>query len=220
MKITVITIFPEYFSSPLGVGIVGRAIEAGNLDVQTVDLRDYTTNVHRQVDDAPYGGGAGMVMMIEPLAKALDPLAGTTRVLMSPAGRPLDQSILDRFAELDHLTLVCGRYEGVDQRVSDHLIDEEVSVGDFVLPGGEAAALTIIEGVARLLPGVLGNAQSIAGESFRGALLAEPHYTRPAEFRGWTVPEVLLSGDHARIEEWRLAQRLERTRLRRPDLLD
>ncbi len=219
MKITVITIFPDYFSSPLGVGIVGRAIEAGNLDVQTIDLRDYTTNVHRQVDDAPYGGGAGMVMMIEPLAKALDPLADTTRVLMSPAGRPLDQSMLDRFAELDRLTLVCGRYEGVDQRVSDNLIDEEVSVGDFVLPGGEAAALTIIEGVARLLPGVLGNAQSIAGESFRDALLEEPHYTRPAEFRGWTVPEVLLSGDHARIEEWRVAQRLERTRLRRPDLL-
>lgn len=220
VKITVITIFPGYFSSPLAIGIVGRAIEAGHLDVTTVDLRDYTEGVHRQVDDAPYGGGAGMVMMIEPLARALEPLADSTRVLMTPAGDPVDQQMLDRFATVDHLTLVCGRYEGVDERIVEHFIDEEVSVGDFVLPGGEAAALTLIEGIARLIPGVLGNDQSIEGESFRNSLLEEPHYTRPADFRGWTVPDILLSGDHGRIEEWRAAQRLERTRQRRPDLLD
>ncbi len=139
---------------------------------------------------------------------------------MTPVGRRLDQGMLDRYAGLEHLTLVCGRYEGVDERVVEHFIDEEVSVGDYVLPGGEAAALAIIEGVARLLPGVLGNDESIEGESFRGAVLAEPHYTRPADYHGWKVPEVLLSGDHARIEQWRSEQRLERTRTRRPDLLD
>lgn len=219
MKITVITIFPQYFASPLDVGIVARAIEAGDMEVQTIDLREYSKGVHRQVDDAPYGGGPGMVMMIEPLAKALAPLSESTRVLMTPAGKPLDQEMLDRLANLDHLTLVCGRYEGVDERVVENLIDEEISIGDFVLPGGEAAALTIIEGVARLLPGVLGNDLSIQGESFRGSLLEEPHYTRPADFGGWSVPEVLLSGDHARIEEWRKTQRLQRTRDRRPDLL-
>jgi tRNA (guanine37-N1)-methyltransferase len=220
VKITVITIFPGYFSSPLEVGIVGRAIGSGNLEIETVDLRDFTTGAYRRVDDAPYGGGPGMVMMIEPLAKALEPLAATTRVLMTPAGRPLNQGVLDRFAGIDHLTLVCGRYEGVDERVVEHFIDEEVSVGDFVLPGGEAAALAVIEGVARLLPGVLGNSESTTGESFRGATLEEPHYTRPSEFRGWEVPEVLLSGDHRRIERWREEQRLERTRQRRPDLFD
>lgn len=220
MKITVITIFPQYFASPLAVGIVARAIESGDLEFQAIDLRDYTKGVHRQVDDAPYGGGPGMVMMIEPLAKALAPLSESTRVLMTPAGKPLDQEVLDRLANLDHLTLVCGRYEGVDERVVENFIDEEISVGDFVLPGGEAAALTIIEGVARLLPGVLGNDLSIHGESFRDSLLEEPHYTRPADFEGWSVPDVLLSGDHGRIEEWREGQRLQRTRDRRPDLLE
>ena len=220
VKITVLTIFPGYFSSPLSVGVVGRAIEAGLLDIQTIDLRDYTTGVHRAVDDAPYGGGAGMVMMIDPLAKALEPLADTTRVLMTPVGARLNQATLDRFAGMGHLTLVCGRYEGIDERVVEHFIDEEVSVGDFVLPGGEAAALSIIEGVARLLPGVLGNDQSTEDESFRDSLLGEPLYTRPAVYRGWKVPEVLLSGDHARIEAWKAEQRLERTKERRPDLLD
>ena len=220
VKITVLTIFPGYFSSPLSVGVVGRAIEAGLLEIEMLDLRDHATGVHRAVDDAPYGGGAGMVMMIEPLAKALEPLADTTRVLMTPVGVQLDQAMLDRFAGIDHLTLVCGRYEGVDERVVEHFIDEEVSVGDFVLPGGEAAALSIIEGVARLVPGALGNDQSTEDESFRDSLLGHPHYTRPAVYRGWEVPEVLLSGDHARIEAWKAEQRLERTRERRPDLLD
>ena len=160
-----------------------------------------------------------MVIMIEPLAAALEPLADTHRVMFTPAGGPLTQAKLDLWAELDEITLVCGRYEGIDQRVADNLIDEEVSLGDFVVAGGEVAAAAAIEGIARLLPGVVGNPQSTESESFRGGLLEEPVFTRPAEFRGWKVPEVLLSGDHGAIEAWRQEQRLERTRSRRPDLM-
>ena len=220
MQIHVVTIFPEFFASPMSVSLVGKAIEDGSLTVTLHNPRDHVEGVHRQVDDAPYGGGAGMVMMVEPLAKTLDPLSETHRVLFTPAGRPLDQAMLDRFASLPELTLVCGRYEGVDERVAEHLVDEEVSLGDFVLLGGEVAAAAVIEGVTRLLPGVVGNPASTAHESFRGTELEEPHYTRPAEFRGWRVPEVLLSGDHAKVDEWRAAQRADRTRDRRPDLLD
>lgn len=220
MRIHLVTIFPEFFDSPLSVSLVGKAIAEGVLDVETHDPRDHSVGVHRQVDDAPYGGGAGMVMMAEPLALTLDQLDHTHRVLLTPAGTPLTQSHLDRFAGLDDLTLVCGRYEGVDERIAENLIDEEISLGDFVLLGGEVAAAAIIEGVARLLPGVVGNPESTETESFRGdGLLEEPQYTRPAEFRGWKVPEVLLSGDHARIATWRRDQREERTRTRRPDLL-
>jgi len=220
MRIAVVTLFPEFFAGPLEVGIVGRAIADGVVSVEPVDLRAYGLGAYRQVDDAPFGGGAGMVLMIEPLAHALEPFAGTHRVLLSPAGKPLHQSTLDRWAAMPRLTLVCGRYEGVDERVAEHLVDEEVSLGDFVLAGGEAAALAIIEGVARLLPGAVGNPESTRQESFRGeGMLEEPQYTRPAEFTGWTVPEVLLSGDHARIDAWRRDQRLRRTRERRPDLL-
>lgn len=219
MRIHVVTLFAGYFTSPLSVSLVGRAIESGDLEISFHDPRDHATGVHRQVDDTPYGGGAGMVMMVEPLAATLEPLASSHRVYLTPTGRPLDQETLDRFATIDEITLVCGRYEGVDQRAIDHFIDEEVSLGDYVLLGGEVAAAAIIEGVARLLPGVVGNPDSTSTESFRGGLLEEPHYTRPAEFRGWRVPEVLLSGDHGRIEEWRREQRLERTRRRRPDLV-
>jgi tRNA (guanine37-N1)-methyltransferase len=204
----------------LGVSLVGRAIAEGAVDLEVIDLRDHGLGRHRQLDDAPYGGGPGMVMMIEPLAAALAPLGDTHKVLLTPAGVPLRQGLLDRWAGLDALTLVCGRYEGVDERVAEHLIDEEVSLGDFVLAGGETAALAIIEGVTRLLPGVMGNPDSAGSESFRGGLLEEPHYTRPAVFEGWEVPEILLSGDHGRIEEWRREMRLQRTRERRPDLLD
>ncbi len=218
MRFSVVTIFPEYFTSPLSIGIVGRAIDRGLVHVELVNLRDYGKGPHRQVDDAPFGGGAGMVMMVEPLAAALEPLASSHRILFTPAGRPLRQEMLDRWAELDHLTLVCGRYEGVDERVAEHLIDEEVSLGDFVLAGGEVAALVVIEGVARLVPGVVGNPESILHESFRRGEIEEPHYTRPADFRGWRVPDVLLSGDHARIAAWRAEQRRRRTRERRPDL--
>lgn len=220
MRISVVTLFPGFFESPLQVGVVARAISEGLLTVETVDLRAHGLGPHRQVDDAPFGGGPGMVLMVEPLASALQPLGDSHRVLLTPAGRRLDQECLERWGRLDHLTLVCGRYEGVDERVAEHLVDEEVSLGDFVLAGGEAAALAIVEAVGRLVPGVVGNPESTVGESFTDdGLLEEPQYTRPAEFGGWRVPEVLLSGDHARIAEWRRQQRLERTRRRRPDLL-
>jgi tRNA (guanine37-N1)-methyltransferase len=218
MRVNIISIFPEFFDGLLGVSIVGRARETGALEVNLVDLRTYGLGRHRQLDDAPFGGGAGMVMMVEPLAAALEPLAGTHRIAMSPAGRPLSQATLDRLSTMDEITLVCGRYEGIDQRVIDHLIDEEISLGDFVVAGGEVAAAAIVEGVARLLPGVVGNPESTESESFRGSQLEEPVYTRPASFRGWDVPEVLLSGDHGRIEAWRREQRSIRTAERRPDL--
>jgi tRNA (guanine37-N1)-methyltransferase len=220
MRISIVTMFPEFFDSPLDVGIVGRARDAGLVEICVCDLREHGLGNHRALDDAPFGGGPGMVMMIEPLAAALDPLEDTHRVLLTPAGAPITQDTLDRWAGMGALTLVCGRYEGVDQRVADHLIEEEASLGDFVLAGGEAAALAAVEGVVRLVPGVVGNPESVESESFRRGLLEEPHYTRPAEFRGWAVPDVLLSGDHGRVEEWRQQQRIERTRRRRPDLLD
>lgn len=220
VRIHVITIFPEYFSSPLEVSLVGQARSSGAAAIEIVDLRDYAEPPHRKVDDAPFGGGPGMVMMAGPLAAALDPLADTRRILFTPAGVPLTQATVDHWATLDALTLVCGRYEGVDERVAEHLIDEEVSVGDFVMLGGEAAALAVIEAVVRLLPGVVGNPESVAHESFRSGLLEEPQYTRPADFRGWEVPEILLSGNHERVAAWRAEERLRRTRERRPDLLD
>ncbi len=218
MRISIVTLFEQFFDSPLQISLVGRAISDGHLEVDFHDPRTHGRGVHRQVDDAPFGGGAGMVMMPEPLALTLEPLEASHRVLLTPSGAPLTQDTLDRFATLDHLTLVCGRYEGVDQRIADHFIEEEISLGDYVLLGGEVAAAAVIEGVARLLPGVIGNPSSTASESFRGDLLEEPVYTRPSDFRGWHVPDVLLSGDHARIEEWRASQREERTAVRRPDL--
>ena len=220
MKIHVITMFPEFFASPAEVSLVGKAREAGTLDLVVHDLREHGLGVHRKLDDAPFGGGAGMVMMIEPLAASLRPLATTHRVLLTPGGSVLDQDTLDRLATVDELTLVCGRYEGVDERVADQFIDEQISLGDYVLLGGEVAALAIIEGVTRLLPGVLGNAVSTETESFRDGLLEEPQYTRPAAFEGWTVPEILLSGDHGKVAEWRQQQREERTAERRPDLYE
>lgn len=220
MKISIVTLFPQFFASPLSVSVVGRAVEAGLIEVSLVDLRSFGQGPYRQVDDAPFGGGPGMVLMIEPLAAALETVGEGRKVLFTPAGSPLDQGTLDRWAAEPHVVFVCGRYEGVDERVADHLVDEQVSLGDFVLAGGEAAALAALEGVARLLPGVLGNPDSTESESFRDGLLEEPHYTRPAEFRGWPVPDVLLSGDHARVDSWRREQRMRRTKERRPDLVD
>lgn len=211
--------FPGYFTGPLQTSIVGRALTGGAMSVELIDLREHGTGRHRQLDDAPFGGGPGMVMMIEPLASVLGPLEGTRRVLFTPSGSPMSQATLDEWAGLDRLALVCGRFEGVDQRVIDAYIDQEVSLGDYVLAGGEVAAAAAIEGIARLLPGVVSNPDSTERESFRDGLLEEPVYTRPASFQGLEVPEVLLSGDHGRIEEWRLAQRRQRTRERRPDLL-
>ncbi len=221
MKFHVVTLFEEFFESPLDTSLVGKAIEEGLIEIEFHDPRDHGKGVHRQVDDAPFGGGAGMVMMAEPMANVLEPLAHTHRVLLTPSGAPLMQSHLDRFAEIEELTLVCGRYEGIDERIVEHFIDEEVSLGDFVLLGGEVAAAVIIEGTARLLPSVIGNPASSESESFRGdGLLEEPQYTRPADFRGWKVPDVLLSGDHGKIAEWRRQQRALRTAERRPDLLN
>ncbi|MGB7861704.1 MAG: tRNA (guanosine(37)-N1)-methyltransferase TrmD [Acidimicrobiia bacterium] len=220
MKINVVTMFPSYFAGPLGVSIVAKAIEAGSAEVELCDLRAHGLGKHRQLDDAPFGGGPGMVMMVEPLARALEQYKRTHRVLFTPSGRPMTQETLDTWATLGEITFVCGRYEGVDQRVIDEMIDEEISLGDYVLGGGEVAAAAAIEGIARLLPGVVGNPESTAKESFRDGLLEEPVYTRPAEFEGMRVPDVLLSGDHGRIEAWRQAQREQRTADRRPDLLE
>ena len=204
---------------PLKVSVVGRAQEAGLLDISLIDLRGFGQGAYRQVDDAPFGGGPGMVLMVEPLAAALESVGDSHKVLFTPAGPQLVQRTLDRWAVAPHVTFVCGRYEGVDERVAEHLVHEQVSLGDYVLAGGEAAALVAVEGIARLLPGVLGNPESVGSESFRSGLLEEPHYTRPAEFQGWRVPDVLLSGDHAKVEAWRREQRARRTKERRPDLL-
>ena len=212
--------FPGFFEGPLDTSIVARAVAGGRLDVMLHDLREHGVGKHRQLDDTPFGGGPGMVMMIEPLAAALAPLESTHRVLFTPAGEPMTQATLDDWSERDEVTFVCGRYEGVDQRVIDLFVDQEVSLGDYVLAGGEVAAAAAIEGIARLLPGVVGNPVSTESESFRDGLLEEPVYTRPATYLDHEVPEVLLSGDHGRIEEWRQSQREERTRERRPDLLE
>jgi tRNA (guanine37-N1)-methyltransferase len=220
MRIDVFTIFPEYLEGPLGTSLLGRAREQGLVDVRVHDPRAHATDAHRSVDDTPFGGGAGMVMTPEPLfaaVEAVDP--PRPLLLLSAAGRRFDQKLATRLAGGAGFSLVCGRYEGVDQRVADHLCDEEISVGDYVLAGGEAASLVVIEAVARLVPGVMGNEESGVDESFGDGLLEHPQYTRPAEFRGWVVPEALRSGDHARVARWRKAQALRRTLDRRPDLL-
>jgi tRNA (guanine37-N1)-methyltransferase len=210
--------------APLTEGVVGRGIERGLVDLRVHDLRDFTTDRHRVVDDVPYGGGPGMVLKPEPLFRALDEIRATRGepgavVLTSPQGRRFCQADAARLLALGHVVVLCGRYEGVDDRVRQHLATEEISVGDYVLSGGEIPALVIIDAVARLVPGVVGDAESVAADSFSRGVLDYPHYTRPAEFRGWTVPDVLLSGHHARIEGWRRREALRRTMRERPDLL-
>lgn len=220
MRIDVFTIFPEWFAGPLDASLLGKARAAGRLDVRVHDLRDHTTDRHRSVDDTPYGGGAGMVMAPEPIFAAVE-AARPPRplLLLSASGRRFDHAMAAELAAGTGFSLLCGRYEGVDQRVADHLCDGELSVGDFVLAGGEPAAAVVVDAVARLVPGVMGNEASGADESFATGLLEHPQYTRPAEFRGHEVPDVLLSGDHARVARWRRAQALRRTLERRPDLL-
>jgi tRNA (guanine37-N1)-methyltransferase len=221
MRIDVFTIFPEYLDPPLSVSLLGRARAAHVLDIRLHDPREFATDVHRSVDDQPFGGGAGMVMTPEPLFAAVEAAAPPRPLLLlSAGGRRFDQEYARELVATGGFSLLCGRYEGVDQRVADHLCDGELSIGDFVLAGGEGAALVVIEAVARLLPGVMGNEASATEESFTDGRLEYPQYTRPAEFRGWVVPEVLRSGDHARIARWRAAQALRRTMARRPDLLD
>jgi tRNA (guanine37-N1)-methyltransferase len=221
MRIDVFTIFPALVDGFCSESLLGKARASGLVELRCHDLREHTTNVHRTVDDAPYGGGAGMVMRAEPIfasVEAADP--PRPLYLLGPGGRRFDQGVAHELAALDGFSLLCGRYEGVDHRVREHLVDGELSVGDVVLSGGEVAACLVIEAVTRLLPGVMGNEVSPVTESFGDlGLLEEPHYTRPAEFRGWAVPEVLRSGDHARIERWRRAQALHRTLAHRPDLI-
>jgi tRNA (guanine37-N1)-methyltransferase len=264
MRFDLITIFPEYFAGPLDYGIVRRAREAGLIDVRVQDLREFTKDRHRTVDDRPFGGGEGMVLKPDPLFEAVESLLGcdagnadepplrdpkTAVVLMSAAGCLFKQETARRYAELERMVLICGRYEGVDERVAEHLATEEVSIGDFVLSGGELPAALIVDAVTRLLPGALGNEASSQNESFavsggtedatretmrpgarpgvdadktqviNGGLLDFPHYTRPAEYRGWKVPEVLIGGNHAEVAKWRRTAALEKTRRNRPDLV-
>lgn len=225
MQIRVISLFPEMVYAATSFGVVGRAIENGVVALHSVNPRDFATDTHRTVDDRPYGGGPGMVMLFEPLAaaiaKARDGVAREAPVVcLSPQGRPFDQAAARRFAALPGMILLAGRYEGIDERVIESLVDEEISLGDFVLSGGEIAAAAVVDAVVRLLPGVLGDDQSAVQDSFSEGLLDCPHYTRPAVIDGRPVPEVLLSGDHARIDRWRRKQALGRTCVRRPELLD
>jgi tRNA (guanine37-N1)-methyltransferase len=220
VRIDVFTIFPDMVEHFAGQSLVGRARAGGSLDIRVHDLRSCATDPHRSVDDAPFGGGAGMVLMPEPVFAAVEAVDPPRPLLyLSPAGRRLDQPVARELAGLDGFSLLCGRYEGVDDRIREHLCDGELSLGDVVLAGGEVAAMVVIEAVCRLVPGVMGNAASADDESFSDGLLEYPHYTRPADFRGWAVPDVLRSGDHGRIARWRRAQALRRTIDRRPDLI-
>jgi tRNA (guanine37-N1)-methyltransferase len=227
MKFHIVTIFPGFFAGPLDHGVVRRAVAAGRLEIQIHDLRNWTYDRHRTVDDRPFGGGEGMLLKPEPLFEAVETVlpqrtAKRKVILLSAQGSQFNQRLAGEYASLDELLLICGRYEGVDERVARYLADEEVSIGDFVLSGGELAAAVIVDTVARLLPGVLGNEDSTRNESFsveRDGLLDCPQYTRPAEFRGWKVPEVLLAGHHEEIKRWRRAASREKTERLRPDLI-
>jgi tRNA (guanine37-N1)-methyltransferase len=222
IEIQILTPIPAIAEGVLRESILGRAHEAGLVRLEAVDLRRWTSDRHRTVDDAPYGGGPGMVMKCEPIALALAELRrpGTKVVFLTPQGRRLEQQMVREYATQEHLILLCGHYEGVDQRVADHLVDDEVSIGDYVLTNGVLGALVMTDAIVRLVPGALGHDQSAVEESFEQGLLDHPHYTRPEEFRGWRVPPVLLSGNHAAIAAWRREHAMEATKKRRPDLLE
>lgn len=225
MRIDILTLFPEICRAPLNESMMKRAQENGVLDLRIHNLRDWTTDKHHVVDDAPFGGGQGMVMKAEPIFAAVEEMKSKFEnreskiILMSPAGRRLNQQLAIDFSKHEHLIIICGHYEGVDHRVIEHLIDEEVSIGDYVLTNGAVAAVVFVDAIVRLLPGVLGDEQSAADDSFSGGLLEGPQYTRPAEFRAWKVPDVLLSGNHGEIAKWRKEQGRQRTQKNRPDLL-
>lgn len=224
MKIDILSLFPEMFKRPLTQSIVGKAIEKQLLDVEVTDFRDYTTNKQRHVDDTPYGGGAGMLLQAQPIYDALDAIAAKNDglgkvILLDPAGRKFDQKVAEELSQEKHLTFICGHYEGYDERIRERVTDE-ISLGDFVLTGGELGAMVVIDATVRLLPDVLGNRESALGDSFSMGLLEYPQYTRPADFRGMKVPEVLTSGNHQKIAEWRNKEALRRTYERRPDLLE
>jgi tRNA (guanine37-N1)-methyltransferase len=225
MKVDVITIFPRMVEAVLAEGVLGRARTAGLVDIRVRDLRDYTDDRHRTVDDVPFGGGPGMVMKPEPLFRAVEAVreergAPASVLMTTPQGRRFSHAEAQRLSRLDSLVILCGRYEGVDERVTEALVTDEVSIGDYVLTGGELPALVVLDAVARLVPGVVGDAGSVEADSFVRGLLDHPHYTRPAVFRGLSVPEVLTSGHHAEIDRWRRCERLRRTWMRRPDLFD
>lgn len=224
MKIDILSLFPEMFKGPLTQSIVGKAIEKQLLDVEVTDFRDYTTNKQRHVDDTPYGGGAGMLLQAQPIYDALDVIAAKNDglgkvILLDPVGRKFDQKVAEELSQEKHLTFICGHYEGYDERIRERVTDE-ISLGDFVLTGGELGAMVVIDATVRLLPDVLGNRESALGDSFSMGLLEYPQYTRPADFRGMKVPEVLTSGNHQKIAEWRNKEALRRTYERRPDLLE
>jgi len=224
MQLQIVTLFPDMVRTVADYGVVGRAVDRGIVSLQSTDPRDFTADVHRTVDDRPYGGGPGMVMKYEPVAAALNAAraempAGSPVVCLSPQGAVFDQATAQRFADLPGMVFLAGRYEGIDERLIEAEVDEELSLGDFVLSGGEIAAMAVIDAVVRLLPGVLGDEASAQQDSFMEGLLDHPHYTRPEEIAGRRVPEVLLSGDHARIAKWRYQQALGRSFLRRPDLV-
>jgi len=227
MKIDILTLFPEICRAPLSESMMKRAQENKIVDLRIHNLRDWTTDKHHIVDDAPFGGGQGMVMKPEPIFAAVEELQQSAIknqkskiILMSPGGRRLDQKLATELSQESHLIVICGHYEGVDHRVIEHIVDLEISIGDYVLTNGAIAAVVLVDAVARLLPGVLGHEQSAHDDSFSAGLLEAPQYTRPAEFRGWKIPEVLLSGNHAEIAKWRKEQALKRTKQNRPDLLD
>ena len=221
MRIEVISIFPEMIKEFAQHSLLGRALAGGLFDLRVHDLRSVAVDPHRSVDDTPYGGGPGMVLAAPPIFETVEKVeAARPLLLLSPAGRRLDQHLLEELSDCEGFSLLCGRYEGVDERVRTSLIDDEISVGDYVLGGGEVAAMLVLEAVVRLLPGAMGNEESGAGESFRGGLLGHPHYTRPETYRGMSVPDVLRSGDHGRISRWRRAQALSLTMQRRPDLME
>jgi tRNA (guanine37-N1)-methyltransferase len=224
MQFDVFTLFPEMFPAYLEESIIKRASEAKLIEVYVHNIRDWAQDKHKVTDDTPFGGGGGMVMKPEPIFAAVEDRLGPNPscpvILLTPQGRLFNQRVAEEFGRLDHLALLCGRYEGVDERVREHLVSDEISMGDFVLTGGELPALMLIDAVTRLLPGALGDPMGAQNDSHAEGLLEHPHYTRPAEYRGWEAPEVLLSGDHARIAKWRREQALRRTAERRPDMLE
>ena len=224
LRFDIVSIFPGMFASPFGDSIIQRAREAGLLDINVHDLRDYSLNKHRKVDDSPFGGGVGMVMNVEPIARAITAVKKevpeTRTILLSPGGRPFDQEKAWELSSLPSLTLICGRYEGIDERIRLHYVDEEISIGDYVLTGGELPAMVLVEAISRLLPGVLGDPESVVEESFHDDLLEYPQYTRPRDYEGLKVPEILVSGDPKKIRDWQKAEALKKTAQVRPDLLE
>jgi tRNA (guanine37-N1)-methyltransferase len=223
MRLDILSLFPEMFVSPLSQSIIAKAMQRGLVEIHLHNIRDYATGKHRVTDDAPFGGGGGMIMKVEPIDRALEAIKegclGIETILLSPQGQLFNHQVAEELAQKKRLILVCGHYDGVDERVSEKLVDRELSIGDFVLTGGELAAMVVIDAVVRLQPGVLGNSASSLRDSFAQQTLCHPHYTRPAQYRGWQVPAVLISGHQEKVAQWRKEKALERTRIRRPDLL-